>query len=110
MPVAEVSHEYSKRDLDAVAALAQKAKKILYKSGAILHYIHNIRTFSHSAGTVRMGVDPNTSALDQYCNFRGVDNLNVVDACFMPSSAAVNPSLTISANALRVGDHLLTRY
>lgn len=110
LPVAEISHDYSKRDLDAVAALANKAKKIMYKSGAILHYIHNIRTFSHSAGTVRMGVDPQTSALDAYCNFRGIDNLNVVDASFMPTSAALNPSLTISANALRVGEHLLSRY
>jgi len=110
LPVAEVSHTYSKRDLDAVAALAQKAKKVLYKSGAILHYIHNIRTFSHSAGTVRMGKNAETSALDEYCNFRGVGNLSVVDASFMPTSAAVNPSLTISANALRVGDFLLKRY
>lgn len=110
MPVAEVSHEYSQRDLAAVNALAQKAKKVLYKAGAVLHYIHPIRTFSHSAGTIRMGNDPETSALDKYCNFRGLENLSVVDACFMPTSAAVNPSLTISANALRVGDHLLTRY
>jgi choline dehydrogenase-like flavoprotein len=31
------------------------------------------------------------------------------DASFFPSSAAVNPALTIMANALRVGDHLLER-
>ncbi len=109
LPVAEVSHEYTERDTQAVNALAKQAKKILKKAGAILYYTHHIRTFSHSAGTVRMGVNPETSALDKDCNFRGVTNLSVVDASFMPTSAAVNPSLTISANALRVGDYLLSQ-
>jgi choline dehydrogenase-like flavoprotein len=65
-----------------------------------------VSTFSHAVGTVRMGTDPSTSALDPSCNFRGVENLYVVDGSFMPTSAAVNPSLTIAANALRVGTHL----
>jgi choline dehydrogenase-like flavoprotein len=38
-----------------------------------------------------------------------VENLYVVDGSFFPSSAAVNPGLTIMANALRVGEHLLER-
>ncbi len=109
LPVAEVSHSYTERDTAAVNALAKKAKVILKKAGAILYYTHHIRTFSHSAGTIRMGINPDTSALDKYCNFRGIDNLSVVDACFMPTSAAVNPSLTISANALRVGDYLVNK-
>lgn len=109
LPVAEVSHEYTDRDTEAVNALAKEAKKILKKAGALFYYTHHIRTFSHSAGTVRMGTDPSTSALDKYCNYRGINNLSVVDASFMPTSAAVNPSLTISANALRVGDHLLQK-
>jgi choline dehydrogenase-like flavoprotein len=47
--------------------------------------------------------------LDINCRTHDVDNLYVVDGSFFPSSAAVNPSLTIIANALRVGEHLLTR-
>lgn len=109
LPVAEVSHEYTERDTAAVNALAKKAKRILKKAGAIFYYTHHIRTFSHSAGTIRMGHNPETSALDKFCNFRGISNLSVVDACFMPTSAAVNPSLTISANALRVGEYLLSK-
>src|SRR5690242_9504450 len=50
-----------------------------------------------------------TSALDVNCKAHEVDNLYVVDASFFPSSGAVNPGLTIMANALRVGDHLLSR-
>jgi choline dehydrogenase-like flavoprotein len=49
------------------------------------------------------------SVLDVNCKAHELDNLYVVDASFFPSSSAVNPSLTIMANALRVGDHLLER-
>jgi choline dehydrogenase-like flavoprotein len=64
---------------------------------------------AHQNGTVRFGADPGSSALDRDCKAWEVDNLYVVDGSFFPSSAAVNPALTIMANALRVGDHLLER-
>jgi choline dehydrogenase-like flavoprotein len=64
---------------------------------------------AHQNGTIRFGTDPATSALDVNCRAHEVENLYVVDASFFPSSAAVNPALTIMANALRVGDHLLQR-
>jgi choline dehydrogenase-like flavoprotein len=64
---------------------------------------------AHQNGTIRFGPDPKTSALDLNCKAHDVDNLYVVDASFFPSSGAVNPALTIMANALRVGDHLLER-
>ena len=64
---------------------------------------------AHQNGTIRFGRDPQTSALDVNCKAHDVDNLYVVDGSFFPSSGAVNPALTIMANALRVGDHLLER-
>ena len=64
---------------------------------------------AHQNGTIRFGRDPKTSALDVNCKAHDLDNLYVVDASFFVSSAAVNPALTIMANALRVGDHLLKR-
>jgi choline dehydrogenase-like flavoprotein len=64
---------------------------------------------AHQNGTVRFGDDPKTSALDRNCKAHELDNLYVVDASFFCSSGAVNPALTIMANALRVGDHLLER-
>ncbi|AHG89409.1 GMC oxidoreductase [Gemmatirosa kalamazoonensis] len=64
---------------------------------------------AHQNGTIRFGTDPRTSALDVHCRAHDVDNLYVVDASFFPSSGAVNPALTVMANALRVGDHLLDR-
>jgi choline dehydrogenase-like flavoprotein len=64
---------------------------------------------AHQNGTIRFGNDPDASALDRNCKAHDLDNLYVVDASFFPSSGAVNPALTIMANALRVGDHLRTR-
>jgi choline dehydrogenase-like flavoprotein len=64
---------------------------------------------AHQNGTIRFGDDPQTSALDANCKAHEVDNLYVVDGSIFPSSGAVNPALTIIANALRVGDHLLAR-
>jgi len=64
---------------------------------------------AHQNGTIRFGRDPKTSALDENCKAHELDNLYVVDGSFFPSSAAVNPALTIMANALRTGDHLIER-
>ena len=64
---------------------------------------------AHQNGTIRFGHNPQTSVLDENCKAHDLDNLYVVDGSFFPSSAAVNPALTIMANALRVGDHLLGR-
>jgi choline dehydrogenase-like flavoprotein len=64
---------------------------------------------AHQNGTVRFGREPRHSALDPFCRTHEVDNLYVVDASFFPSSGAVNPALTVMANALRVADHLRAR-
>jgi len=64
---------------------------------------------AHQNGTIRFGNDPKTSALDSNCKAHEVDNLYVVDGSFFCSSGAVNPALTIMANAMRVGDHILQR-
>ena len=61
---------------------------------------------SHQAGTMRFGPDPATSVLDLACKAHGLDNLYVTDAGFFPSVGAVNPTLTIIANALRVADRI----
>jgi len=64
---------------------------------------------AHQAGTLRFGTDPATSVLDTDCKAHGLDNLYVTDASFFPSIGAVNPTLTIIANALRVADHIVGR-
>jgi choline dehydrogenase-like flavoprotein len=66
-----------------------------------------IEGVGHQNGTCRMGADPESSVLDPNCKAHDLDNLYVVDASCFVSASAVNPSLTIIANALRVSEHLL---
>ena len=64
---------------------------------------------SHQAGTMRFGTDPATSVLNLDCRTHEVDNLYVADASFFPSIGAVNPTLTIVANAMRMADRIKER-
>ncbi len=66
-----------------------------------------IQVMANQCGTCRFGEDPTTSVLDPNCRTHDVENLYVVDGSFFPSNAAVSPALTIMANALRVGQHLI---
>ena len=109
MPVLRVRHRYTARDEAAVRTLARTARRVLRRAGALAFYNHHIATFSHALGTVRMGRDPRTSPLDGECRFRGIENLLVVDGSALPTSAGVNPSLTIAANALRAAEALAAR-
>lgn len=68
-----------------------------------------VQVMAHQCGTCRMGEDPTSSVLDLNCRTHDVDNLYVVDSSFFPANASVSPGLTVIANALRVGDHLLGR-
>jgi len=68
-----------------------------------------IQVVAHQCGTCRFGEDPKTSVLDLNCRAHEVDNLYVVDSSFFPSSSSISPALTVIANALRVGDHLIQR-
>jgi choline dehydrogenase-like flavoprotein len=104
LPRLVLTHTYTRRDRAARRALLKQAKRVLREAGARLFYRHYIPTFSHSVGTVRMGEDASTSPVDASCRYRGVDNLLVVDGSVFPASGGLNPSLTISAIALRAAD------
>lgn len=67
-----------------------------------------IGTNSHQCGTAVMGSDPAKSVLTPECRLHDIDNVWVVDSSSFPSSAAVNPALTIAANAMRVAEHILS--
>jgi choline dehydrogenase-like flavoprotein len=103
-----ISHHYSARDRAAGRILGDTARAVLRRAGAWIVHRREVNTFSHALGTVRMGTDPRTSALDSDCRFRGLDNLYVVDGSVMPTSAAVNPSLTIAALSLRAARRLVS--
>ncbi|MBS0620101.1 MAG: GMC family oxidoreductase [Verrucomicrobia bacterium] len=93
--------------------LVEKLKEMLKKmddtwlpSSLFLAMRIPIEGVAHQVGTCRFGTDPKTSVLDLHCKAHEIDNLYVVDGSFFPSCGALNPALTIIANALRVADHL----
>lgn len=88
--------------------LVKRARHILKQAGypIVVSRPFGMETPSHQCGTARFGNDPASSVLDPWCRAWQLDNLYVVDASFFPSSAALNPALTIAAQALRVGAHL----
>ncbi|MHB1171827.1 MAG: GMC oxidoreductase [Lacisediminihabitans sp.] len=83
---------------------SQSFERNLYLSKAM-----DVSATAHQAGTVRFGTDAASSALDVTCKAHELDNLYVIDGSFMPSIGAVNPTLTIIANALRVSEHIASR-
>lgn len=89
--------------------LIKRAKRMMQKAGYAFVFTETlgIETNSHQCGTARFGDDPATSVLDPFCKTHDVENLYVVDSSLFPSSTAMNPALTICAQALRVADHLL---
>lgn len=89
--------------------LCELATRMMKNAGYPFVFVEpmGIATNSHQCGTIRAGEDPGTAVLDEYCKAFDLDNLYVVDSSFFPSSAAMNPALTIAAQALRVGEHLI---
>ena len=103
--------DWKRSNMRAHHRWVETAKQLLRDLGfpIVLSKPFGTDTPSHQCGTVRFGADPATSALDPYCRAWDHDNLYIVDASFFPSSAALNPALTVAAQALRVGEHLKSR-
>lgn len=110
--------EITEGDMDAHHRLEKKLKQVLSKVGA--HPVLMERSLylgkdipiggtAHQAGTARFGADPASSVLDLDCKAHELDNLYITDASFFPSIGAVNPTLTIIANALRIADIIKDR-
>ncbi|WP_417525293.1 FAD-dependent oxidoreductase [Marinovum sp.] len=95
----------------AHAALVTRLKQLLRKAGfpLVLSRAFDRRTPSHQCGTARMGDDPTTSVTDSFGRSHDHPNLFITDAAILPTSAAVNPALTIAALALRAGQHIRQR-
>ena len=118
--------DYTENNSEPFDRLVERWKGILKEIGCGCHIVPQANYFSpksgyfttkmpmhslgHQVGTCKFGQDPKSSVLDLNCRAHDVDNLYVVDGSFFVSSGAVNPTLTIIANALRVGDHLVERF
>jgi choline dehydrogenase-like flavoprotein len=107
-----VTLQYHPNNQRAHRALVGEAERMLKRLGfwKVMKYSHGSQNTTHQCGTLCFGTDPRKSVLDQYCRTHDVENLYVVDASFFPSSAAVNPGLTIVAQSLRVADHIAKQF
>lgn len=104
----QVQIDYRPLGTQAHDRFVRHVRRVLRRAGfpIVLRHSFGIHAPSHQCGTVRMGDDPAHSALNALCRAHDHPNLYVVDAGFFPSSAALNPALTVAAQALRVGAHL----
>jgi choline dehydrogenase-like flavoprotein len=95
-------------NMSAQNGLIARMREILRAAGfpIVLVKPFDRRTPSHQCGTIRMGRDPAKAAVDPFGRAFDHSNLFVVDAAVLPTSAGVNPSLTVAALALRAADHV----
>lgn len=108
----KVQVDYRPQGTAAHNRFVRHVRRVLRRAGfpLVLRHSFGIQAPSHQCGTVRMGDDAATSALTPMCRAHDHPNLYVVDGSFFPSSAALNPALTIAAQALRVGAYLRESY
>ena len=104
----KIQLHYRPNNLRAHRLLVKETKRLLRRLGfpIVIAHSHGAKNTTHQCGTLVFGRDPAQSVLDEYCRTHDVENLFVVDGSFFPSSAAVNPGLTIVAQALRTADHI----
>lgn len=100
------------RNLESHLRLRNRWRSILHELGYPFVFFQQmgIEATAHQAGTLAFGEDPETSVLNPWCRAHDLDNLYVTDASFMPSISAVNPSLTVMANAIRVAHYVGERF
>lgn len=100
--------DWKRSNWDSHELLVLTLKRLLRRAGfpIVLSQAFDRRTPSHQCGTARMGADPSFSVVDTHCRSHDHRNLFIVDASVLPTSAAVNPALTIAAVALRAGRHI----
>jgi choline dehydrogenase-like flavoprotein len=103
------AHHRLKKKLETILGAAG-AHSVLLERSLYLGKGIPIGGTAHQAGTARFGIDPATSVLDLDCKAHELDNLYIADASFFPSIGAVNPTLTIIANALRVADRIAAKH
>ncbi|MGH7107387.1 MAG: GMC family oxidoreductase, partial [Acetobacteraceae bacterium] len=103
----QIQYRFHASEIERRAVFLRQLKEVLEPFRKItLRGAKNNAALGHVCGTCRFGTDPKTSVLDPQNRAHEVDNLYVVDSSFFPSSAGLNPGLTVAANALRVAEHV----
>jgi choline dehydrogenase-like flavoprotein len=104
--------DWKRSNWRAHEGLVARIRQVLRRAGypVVLSRAFDRRTPSHQCGTNRMGADPATSVVTPDLQSHDHPNLYIVDASVLPTSAAVNPALTVAALALRAATHIRARH
>jgi choline dehydrogenase-like flavoprotein len=103
--------DWKRSNWEGHLALVKKIKQKLRAAGypIVLSRAFDRRTPSHQCGTARMGNNPKTSVVDRFCRAHDHSNLFITDASVLPTSAAVNPALTVAALSIRAAHHIISQ-
>jgi len=109
IPAPRIRYRVSKNSRDQLDHAIENARKVFETAGAIDIFVDPMMRQSgwHLMGTARMGDDPARSVVDRWGQSHDVDNLFIVDGSVFVTSAAVNPTPTIQALALRTADYIV---
>ena len=107
LPVARLTYAWCENDIKLAAAARDKAAEMMQASGARRVRI-GLNYGAHAMGTCRMGADPKSSVVNEYCQSHDVKNLFVCDTSVFVTSAGVNPTLTAMAIASRAAEHMIS--
>jgi len=116
LPSAYILKGWHQHDQHLMNVMAEMCRDILFKGGVQVEGFGHVgndaraRIANHILGGLRFGEDRNDSVLNPNCRLWEFDNLYVTDGSFMPTSGGANPTLTIQANAFRIGDYLKTNF
>ncbi len=105
LPVARVTFSWGENDKKIIEAGLAREREIAEAASAEITW--NADDTAHLMGACRMGREPGTSVVDQWCRSWDVPNMFICDGSVFVTSAAVNPSLTIQAIAARTADYII---
>ena len=116
-PIANINWQLTQQDLEGFARYADlvlshgiaRSQCTLARSDPLSIWERTVASTAHHLGTARMGTDPTRGVVDRNLKIWGLDNAYVCDGAVFPTSGAANPSLTITALAVRLADHLVAQ-
>lgn len=108
IPAPRIEYRLGENSQRLMAHGAARAKEVLEAAGARDTFTEPLLRVAgwHLMGTARMGRDPRTSVVNDWGRCHDVRNLFIIDGSVFPTAGAVNPTNTIQALALRVGDRM----
>ncbi|MFT4638754.1 MAG: choline dehydrogenase-like flavoprotein [Verrucomicrobiales bacterium] len=107
LPVARIDYAWGENDVKLAAAARDKAVEMMAASGASKVRI-GLNYGAQAMGSCRMGRDPKTSVVNEFCQSHDVSNLFICDTSVFVTGSGVNPTLTVMAIADRASQHMLT--